>query len=106
MRRIGCERMFARTLFSAVFFSSIAWLLDAAPPARGSPWQALDQIPATVSPAQAWVRPQKFHAFHLDHATLRPILSQAPMERTKAAATNECELSLPMPDGSLARFRL
>ncbi|HEU0008938.1 MAG TPA: zinc-dependent metalloprotease family protein [Verrucomicrobiae bacterium] len=78
----------------------------AAVSARGavSPWQAADAEALTIPEAGRWVHPNKSRAYRLDTAALREQLNRAPREFTPAAAQAPAEVSLPMPDGTLARF--
>ncbi|MEK7706973.1 MAG: reprolysin-like metallopeptidase, partial [Verrucomicrobiota bacterium] len=69
-------------------------------------WERQDQPATPNRPAGSeWIRPQQYRAFHLDHAVLRPLLDRAPREFTPAAQTAPAEIELPMPDGSLQKFR-
>lgn len=50
---------------------------------------------------------RKFHRpLSLNEAAQRKLLSHAPMEFTKAARQTQVVMSLPMPDGTFARFRV
>ncbi|MDB6026493.1 MAG: hypothetical protein JWM68_2716 [Verrucomicrobiales bacterium] len=71
----------------------------------GNPWTSLKQLPDRAA-ADVWVRPQKSHAVHLDDVAFKAILARAPMEVLGAREQNPTEVSLPMPDGSLAKFRI
>jgi len=66
-------------------------------------WEA--QIPQKRAAAETWVQPEAFRAFHLHHELLRPLLDQAPKESARRAESSDALISLPMPDGTLARFR-
>jgi hypothetical protein len=68
-------------------------------------WQGIEQGLQGPSPQETWVRPKAFRAFQLQHSRLRPLLERAPKESFQAAATSHAVISLPMPDGTLARFR-
>jgi hypothetical protein len=50
--------------------------------------------------------PQAYAAKQLDQAALAELLAQAPLEFTDEAASKSVILTLPMPDGGLARFRI
>ncbi|MCL4867929.1 MAG: DUF11 domain-containing protein [Anaerolineae bacterium] len=50
------------------------------------------------------VIPNRYRTIAINADVLHTILATAPMEFTEAAATNPAEISLPMPDGSMARF--
>lgn len=52
------------------------------------------------------IQPQIYRTFHLDRNALLPVLSAAPERFTSAAADNPLVLTLPLPDGSVGRFRL
>jgi hypothetical protein len=67
-------------------------------------WTVLPAMPAAVTAAQPWVRPDTFAALELNEVALRATLLQAPLEDTPAAAVGALVLSLPGPDGTLARF--
>ena len=69
------------------------------------PWQPADAEAAAIAEADRWVRPRQSRAFRLDPATLRGMLASAPREFTPAALA-PLELALPMPDGTMARFRI
>jgi subtilisin-like proprotein convertase family protein len=71
-----------------------------------SPWQAADAEAQTIPEADRWVRPNRFRAYRLDAAALRLQLDRAPREFTPAAVQAPAEVSLPMPDGTLARFSI
>jgi Metallo-peptidase family M12B Reprolysin-like len=50
--------------------------------------------------------PEFYRALSLNVAAQRMVLSQAPMEFTKAAKRTQVVMTLPMPDGSNTRFRV
>src|SRR4051812_14376988 len=55
--------------------------------------------------AKRVIVPAVYRTLRLDTAALEQTLARAPMEFTTAAKRNPAVISLPMPDGSLARFR-
>src|SRR5579872_5183998 len=67
-------------------------------------WRPVSQPPLHSSPADAWIQPRVFRGFHLDHTLFRNLLGRIPRESTPGA--RPMEVTLPMPDGSLARFRI
>ncbi|MCO6436126.1 MAG: hypothetical protein J5J06_03470 [Phycisphaerae bacterium] len=69
------------------------------------PWLSLPEVPPDRAGGQPWVRPQVFRAALLDEARLDATLGRVPLEGTPLAARPEV-VSLPMPDGSFARFAL
>ena len=69
-------------------------------------WQRVDQIPPNRPASDFWVRPTVFRSFTLDHAALKGVLARVPKETAQPVALSQTDISLPMPDGSLARFRI
>ena len=91
----------------------IAW----APPLHGSEnlaatedglWRLVDEVPtpAVAATVRPWVQPQRFQGCVLDPIALEETLDRAPLEFTRAALAETAVLTLPMPDGSFARFRI
>jgi len=79
--------------------------------ARGEPaphnelWQEVESAAYTNAASDAWVRPRAFRAFQLQHARLHQLLARAPSEAAQRPEASEALISLPMPDGTAARFR-
>ncbi|HEX8936068.1 MAG TPA: zinc-dependent metalloprotease family protein, partial [Pseudonocardiaceae bacterium] len=70
-------------------------------------WQNIDEIPAMPANARNGIRPTKFKAFALNATALRSTLSGAPMQfSAQPPQAAGLEISLPQPDGSLARFQV
>ena len=69
-------------------------------------WQAVDQTPAQHRGGEPWVRPNVFQGAVLDQNVLAQLLSQAPLEDTPEAAAQTLLMSLPMPEGGFALFRI
>ena len=67
-------------------------------------WQILDAVPQRAARAEPWVQPDRFKAVALDHDRLNLMLPAAPMEFTAAARQSPLIFTLPMPDGTFARF--
>ena len=68
-------------------------------------WQSAAQEPQIHAQSETWVRPNAFRAVHLQQSRLRPLLGRAPRESPQAVASSHAIISLPMPDGTQARFR-
>jgi subtilisin-like proprotein convertase family protein len=68
-------------------------------------WQQIDKSGVNAKTAQA-NKPRAFGAASLDKTALSQLLARAPMEFTAAAKGAEVVMTLPMPDGSFARFRV
>jgi hypothetical protein len=68
-------------------------------------WQSVEQGVQSRLPSETWIRPDVFRSFYLQHSRLRPLLGRAPKESSQAVASSGAIISLPMPDGTQARFR-
>ncbi|MEP7015492.1 MAG: reprolysin-like metallopeptidase [Verrucomicrobiota bacterium] len=67
-------------------------------------WRVVDQ--RLVDPAaKRLIVPMAYVKVRVDKAVLAQALAGAPMEFTKAATENPSTIHLPMPDGTMARFR-
>ncbi len=67
-------------------------------------WNHLPQLPDRAA-ADVWVRPPKAHVVEFNAAAAKGLLNRAPKEGPRAEMVNPAEISLPMPDGTLARFK-
>jgi hypothetical protein len=99
-----------KPLICGVGCAAMAWLLCLRVPAQppeAKLWDAQAQVPKGPGAGEGWVQPRVFHAFNLRHGVLRPLLQSAPAEGAGApgALASQSLISLPMPDGSEARFR-
>lgn len=68
-------------------------------------WREIEAAGITTQ-GKREIIPQTYRAFHLNREALRQLLRQAPMESTDAARHTEVVMTLPMPDGTMARFRI
>src|SRR5947208_11923650 len=68
-------------------------------------WQRVDKISSRPS-SEAWIHPQKFHAFNINHGLLHSMLNRAGKEASHERRAPDTEFVLPMPDGTLARFKI
>jgi len=88
----------------------LVWALLFACPARAQDlpdtnlWKSVEQGSLSRVHSEAWVRPNAFRSFDLQHSLLRPLLDRAPKESARAVASSGAVISLPQPDGTLARF--
>src|SRR5262249_7627495 len=55
---------------------------------------------------EPWIRPRTFQLARLNESALRQLLSQAPSESAELAWQRAAILTLPMPDGRFAHFRV
>ena len=67
-------------------------------------WRENHEI--NIGGSVAGAGPRFYRALTLNEKAQRKLLRQAPMEFSKAAALNQVVMTLPMPDGKLARFRV
>lgn len=69
-------------------------------------WLRFEELPNDRSAAVRGIRARKFRSFHLNHGLLRRWLRDAPLEAHVVLRRSPAVVALPMPDGSLARFRI
>ncbi|HEX8652862.1 MAG TPA: zinc-dependent metalloprotease family protein, partial [Pyrinomonadaceae bacterium] len=68
-------------------------------------WRKIDER-SIVSQGQRLIVPTAYQTVRLDKAALTQLLARAPMEFTAAAKSDPLTMSLPMPDGTFAKFRV
>jgi hypothetical protein len=71
---------------------------------RDEVWGHID--PSSLSSRAEQASPRAYEVLELNAQALSAALNNAPMEFTEAAKGNRAALSLPMPDGTLSRFRI
>lgn len=98
-------RFYSWVTFAAWLFAKAALASQPVPVEQHS-WAPIDQLPAGRSLSDMRIKPQNFRLFQLDHNRLRPQLQAAPKAQAMRARESSSIISLPMPDGSLSRFRL
>src|SRR6185295_17519876 len=69
-------------------------------------WQLTDQRSLVEKQKELILTPQTYQTIHLNQDALTALLGQAPLEFTNEAASKQMVLTLPMPNGELARFRV
>ena len=69
-------------------------------------WRKIEKDDFLRSHATAGVIPPFYRSVSLDAAAQKQVLRHAPMEFTKAARQTQVVMTLPMPDGTFARFRI
>ena len=96
-------------LAGLLVFVTLALFAGGGAQARTAPagelWQEVEQAAQPKTVSEAWVRPERFRTFALQHSRVRPLLQRAPKESAQALASSDALISLPMPDGTMARFR-
>src|SRR5690606_35610572 len=68
-------------------------------------WESVESLPQKRVQVEERIKPEKLRATRLNTAALRQILNRAPKEVLGQRITKGEEISLPMPDGTFARFR-
>lgn len=69
-------------------------------------WRFTDQPSLIETQKELILAPQSYQTVHLNQDALAALLAQAPLEFTDEAASKQVLLTLPMPNGQLARFRV
>ena len=70
----------------------------------GKLWREIDDAALQQRQLMRPIVPRQYRTFALDQNALKNLLQQAPMEFTEAARSSSLTISLPMPDGTFARF--
>lgn len=68
-------------------------------------WQDVKESSIAVT-GDRTVRPTAYRTVRVNRDALAQLLAQAPMEFTEAAKNTTVVLSIPLPDGKMARFRI
>jgi hypothetical protein len=68
-------------------------------------WQPVEQAVQKGGSSEAWVQPDVFRSFNLQHTRLHPLLGKAPKESAQPLASSSALISLPMSDGTQVQFR-
>jgi len=116
--RINILRITLVMLFVVVFFAGISLFPINARRVRAEPllaqghkrssdrlWQPAPDTTALQAGEQVTL-PQTYATNRLDQSALTELLSHAPLEFTDEAASKKVILTLPMPNGEFARFRV
>lgn len=69
-------------------------------------WRTAAVAPQLRGGAEPWTQPDLFQYIELDADALVGALNRAPMEFTPEAIASPLTMTLPMPDGSFARFEV
>ncbi len=67
-------------------------------------WRATSAATQPRAELEAWIRPDRFQFVELDPQTLVNALNRAPKESGPQATASSFVMTLPMPDGTFARF--
>jgi hypothetical protein len=69
-------------------------------------WHEADDAALQQRQLERPIIPDAYRAFTVDKSALKNVLRKAPLEFTVAARNNSTEITIPMPDGTLARFSI
>ncbi len=100
--------------FAALIAFGLAWMVIGAAaqtalfqsPTAINPWLPTNALVAAGLARETWIQPDRFFGANLDHARLAGILAPVPPEAAQPVASSLSQIVLPMPDGTLARFRI
>ncbi len=71
-----------------------------------SVWSAISESELAGRSTERQIEPIKYRTFRLNKAAVMPILDSAPVEFSDSSRFMQTILTLPMPDGTFARFRI
>ncbi len=98
-----------KSVFSIVLLAGLylfaTTLVMSAQEEVASPWTGVSPSAANKTLAGASAGADKSASFNLDHSAMRSLLGKAPAESKQLAVASQSVITLPMPDGSEARFR-
>jgi hypothetical protein len=69
-------------------------------------WQHVPELPPAPANARAPIQPKMFKTFTLDTPMMRAALASAPAENRRLSPDAGVQITLPMPDGTFARFEI
>ncbi len=94
-----------RILLSASLNLACSEMVQAQQRLKDDIWQEVEATQVT-SRERREIIPQVYRTFRLKKEALQQTLRKAPLEFTDAARDTEVVMTLPMPDGTIARFRI
>ena len=68
-------------------------------------WQ-LTSDPVLRNNSERTITPEKYKTFHLSETTFKPLLFSAPVENNTSLRNSSVIIELPLPDGSIQKFRV
>ncbi len=106
-------RKFALTMLSAIILVTATSMVFAgkgkmkqSKSQQSALWQQIDESSLQSRGAQRAVTPEKYRVFRLDQPRLKNSLAELPLENTAAARETPLIMEVPMPDGSVQKFRM
>ena len=100
MRILG----FSRIVFAVAILLTTCFVIDAQK--SSDVWTEISDFALQQRTNERLIVPFAYRTFNLKTNAMRSILASAPEEFTNMANFTETIISLPMPDGSLAKFRV
>jgi hypothetical protein len=98
--------MSKRSYQGVFFFLSIILLATSVFANTDSIWQEVNDSALKQRPMERQISPDVYKTFSLNRTVLNSVLDRAPIEFSDAARVNPVILTLPMPDGTMARFSI
>ena len=103
-----------RTLFSVMavlcatglLWPGVARRVEAGGESAAALWTPVNNRAARIAQRAAKATPRDYKTFRLRRDVLEELLRQAPVEFTQSAQKRVVELPVPLPDGTLSRFRV
>ena len=68
-------------------------------------WTAISDSSLRLTESQRQIIPSAYRTFKIDRAALISLLDRSPEEFARTESSNDSVITLPMPDGSLAKFK-
>ena len=68
-------------------------------------WQEITETPAMQRQTRQ-IKPQSYRTLRLNQVAMQRLLRQAPLESSAAAQQTQVVITIPLPDGSFASFRI
>ncbi|MEO7660087.1 MAG: zinc-dependent metalloprotease family protein, partial [Pyrinomonadaceae bacterium] len=96
---------FGRTL-TAITFLVAACVTAQAQTSVDSVWSAINESDLAGRSVERQIDPIKYRTFRLNKAAMIPLLDSAPAEFSNSSRFQQTFITLPMPDGTFARFRI
>src|SRR5215208_1943964 len=97
--------LFALSIIATVFVARNAHASQGNTQSQDGVWQFVEET-SIVAKGERQIVPQAYRTVQANEASLKSLLGKAPLEFTKEAKESNVVITLPMPDGSFARFRI
>lgn len=80
--------------------------MDVQPASMDGVWEAVIEVPQAQIASEIWIKPTVFRLVKLNRDTFDTSVLQAARANAAATPAHPLVMTLPMPDGSFARFRV